>query len=569
MVGPSQASERQRTVEEALAELLHERGRGVAFGLIGDDVARLVARLAAMPGFGYFSSRHETAAVMMADGYSRTTGQLAVCIVSRGPGFTNALTGIVAARKAGSALLVLVGDTSESGGEAARLHPKHAEQVALAEACGALTYRVTSAATALETVGEAADAAAGGRVVVVNVATDVLEQPIPERPVPAPVQRVAAEPEAPAAADLAALAEALMRSERPVLIAGRGAIAAGADGELADLAGELGALLGTTLPVKDLFTEHPQNIGVVGGFAHNLARELLAEADCVVSFGAGLNAFTAGGGKLFADADVYQVALEAPASGLSWKRHRMIRGDAHLVARELRDALRDSRHAAHGWGDTVFERLAGYDPAEEIDDRSTASATDPRALLAALNETLPRERAVVLDSGHFTGFAATYLDTAGPPRFTACLDYAAIGLGLGTALGVSIADSSIRTLLVIGDGALLMSLGELDTAARYELPITIVVVNDAAYGAELHYLALNGVASAAETTTFEQRDFAAVGASLGITTFLVQTLEQAREAARSSQGVRGPVLIDCRVLRDVRAQWLEELFGDSGATFGR
>jgi acetolactate synthase-1/2/3 large subunit len=569
MLGPSQASERQWTVEQALAELLYERGRGVAFGLIGDDVARLVARLAAMPGFDYFSSRHETAAVMMADGYARATGQLAVCIVSRGPGFTNALTGIVAARKAGSAVLVLLGDTSESGGEAAQLHPKHAEQVALAEACGALSYRVSSAATALETIAEAADAAAGGRVAVVNVATDVLEQSIAERSLPAPVQRVPTEPEAPSAADLAALAEALMRSERPVLIAGRGTVAAGAGGELVRLAAELGALLGTTLPAKDLFVEYPQNIGVVGGFAHDLARELLAEADCVVSFGASLNAFTAGGGRLFAGADVYQVALEAPASGLSWKRRRVIRGDARLLARDLRDELKNSRHAAHGWSPAVFERLVGYDAAEGIDDRSTAEAADPRALLAALNETLPRDRAVVLDSGHFTGFAATYLDTPGPPRFTACLDYAAIGLGLGAALGVSIADRSVRTLLVIGDGALLMSLGELDTAARYELPMTIVVVNDAAYGAELHYLALNGVASAADTTTFEQRDFAAVGAALGITTFLVQTPEQARAAARSSQDVRGPVLIDCRVLRDVRAQWLEELFGDSGGTFGR
>jgi acetolactate synthase I/II/III large subunit len=558
-----------RTVEAALADEIYALCQGVLFGLIGDDTARLVARLAAMPGLEYYGARHEAAAVSMADGYARATGRLAVCVVSRGPGFSNALTGLAAAQKAGSPVLVLVGDTSEAEGGIARLHPKHIDQAGLTHACGAAELRISEAHEALEVLQGAAAIAAAGRVAVVNIATDVFTQQIDGKAARPTVVAQAAQPRPTAPAEVAALADALAASRRPVLLAGRGAVCADAKDDLIELSEQSGALLGTTLRAKDLFVGHARDIGVVGGFAHHLAREILAQADCVIAFGASLNAFTTGGGKLFADAKLFQVDRDVSASDSASDAAVAVRGDARVVARSLRAELANRPNASAGWSAATIEHVAGYDPGRDIDDRSTDEALDPRTLFATLEQALPRDRAVVLDAGHFTGYAARFLSTPGPRHFTACLDYAAVGVSHGTALGVAIADRSRRTVLVIGDGGLLMSLGELDTAGRYRLPLVIVVVNDAAYGAELHYLVLHGVATAADTTVFEERDFAQVAAPFGFESCVVRTVADARAAARFIERAQGPVLIDCRVVRDVRARWLEELFDESGGTFGR
>jgi thiamine pyrophosphate-dependent acetolactate synthase large subunit-like protein len=541
-------------MEAAFADAIGDLGQGVVFGLMGDDVAKLIARVAALPGVEYFGARHEAAAVSMADGYARATGQLSICIVSRGPGFTNALTGIVAARKAGSPLLVILGDTSKAGGAAARSHPKHVDQDALTRACGALSYRVDDARAAMPTLGQAAAAAvADTTVAVLNVAG---ERPAPGHLLPMPVPD-------PVPEDIARVADLLADSQRPILIAGRGAIPV--RDQLVALATSAGALLGTTLRAKDLFAAEPANIGIVGGFAHPLAREVLAEADCVVAFGASLNSFTTGGGKLFPGAAVCRVALGTDPS----TSPLVLSADAGAVAQAVRGELERRGAAAASWPVAIVDRVAAHDPGDDIDDRSTAEAVDPRSLLAALDDALPRDRAVVLDAGHFTGFAVAHLTVPGPRRFTACLDYAAMAVGHGTALGFCIANRGVPTILVIGDGGLLMSLGEIDTASRYGLPLIVVVINDAAFGAELHYLELNGVQAAAETTVFDQRDFSSVAAALGATSAVIRSTDEARAAAQLAAAATGPVVLDCRVVRDVRALWLEELFTETDGAFGR
>jgi thiamine pyrophosphate-dependent acetolactate synthase large subunit-like protein len=565
MAATGTTGERTR-VDSAVAAALRDISDGTLFGLMGDDMAHVLAEVAAMPGVRYYGARHEWISVAMADGYARATGRLGVCVVSRGPGLTNSITGMVAARKAGSPVLIVLGDSDE--GPMSRLNPKHVDQDALVEAAEVRVHRVIDADQTIPTLYAAASEAAAGTVVVVNIATGVLSREIAVEPGAGPPAPPSIEPVAPSSDDVAAAAAMLARSRRPLLLAGRGAIAAGAESDILALAEATGALLGTSLRAKDLFRDEPASIGVVGGFAHGLGRELLDEVDCVVAFGASLNVFTAGGGKIFAEADVCQVSLDPEPTGLAGEPDLIIRADARSTARALRDQLAASgSERSGGWPQETLDRLAAYERVSDFEDRSTPEYIDPRTLLTTFDANLPQDRTVVLDAGHFTGFAATYLTVPGPDRFSACLDFACISAGHGVGLGFAVAHPDAVNVLVIGDGGLLMTLGDLDTALRYRLPVVIVVMNDAAYGAELHFLALSGVPNAEDTTVFDERDFARIFEAMGGDAMVVRTVEDAVAAAERAGRLDGPLLLDCRINRDVRALWLEELFGGTG--YGR
>lgn len=544
-------------VYEAFARRLAELGIGAVFGLMGEETAKLTVALAERGELPYYSTRHESAAVSAADGYARATGGLGFCMISRGPGFTNALTALVAARKARTPLLVLAADTAESEDPAPRRYPKHIEQSDIAAACGVRSFRTRNGAGAVADLGAAARAALAGEAVVLNVPTNVFEEHAGEYGRPEE-EALSPPPREPGAEDLAAVVDGLGASERPLILVGRGVLGGGGRTAVAELLDLTGALVGTTVMAKDAFRSHPANVGIIGGFSHGLAREAVAEVDAVLALGASLNSFTVGGGHFFRDATVIQVALGAGPTALPAGPDRLVEADAPTTARRVARELAARRRAPTAAWDAMREAIAGYEVSADFTDMSTDDRVDPRAAMCALDDTLPEKRTVTVDGGHFSGFPATYLTVPDPGDFTFCLDYSAVGVGFGTALGVAVAKPDHCNVLVIGDGGLLMTLTELDTASRERLPLVIVVVNDAAYGAELHYLALHGMP--VETSLVAERDFARIAGAFDIPVASVRTVEQAREAGLRARGVGGPMLIDLHVTREVRARWLEELF---------
>jgi thiamine pyrophosphate-dependent acetolactate synthase large subunit-like protein len=547
-------------VYEAIARTLGELGVGAVFGLMGEETAKLTAALADRGEVPYYSTRHESAAVSAADGYARATGGLGVCLVSRGPGFTNALTALVAARKARTPLLALAADTAETDDPAPRRYPKHVEQSQIGAACGLRTIRLHEGADAVAELRAAARAALVGGVVLLNIPTNVFEESVSQQLMldEAPAHDAPIPPRQPGAEDVAAIADLLSDAERPLILVGRGAVGGAGRGAIVDLLDVTGALVGTTVLAKDAFRSHPSNIGIVGGFSHGLAREALADVDGVLALGASLNNFTLGGGQVFRTARVFQVALDAGPTALADGPARLVAADAPTTARHVETELAARGVARTRAWDTIRESIAAYDVGDDFLDLSTDDRVDPRAAMCALDETLPDKRTVTVDGGHFSGFPSTYLSVPDPSDFAFCLDFSAVGLGFGTALGVAVAKPDYTNVLVIGDGGLLMTLTELDTVSREQLPLLIVVVNDAAYGAELHYLTLQGMP--AETSLVMERDFGRIAAGFDIPAMSVHTVEQAREAGRRARTVSGPMLIDLHVNREVRARWLEELF---------
>lgn len=549
-------------VYEAVAQTLVDQGVRDVFGLMGDGNLKLIPHLTSAHGVRMLSARHESAALAMADGYARMTGQVGVCTVTQGPGLTNTLTALVSARKAGTPLVLLAGDTPLG----VKGLPQDCDQDAVFAAAGVPVqpFHVATAAGDVAAAFQLARSTPGP--VGLSMPTDLQDEGFDgELPGPGRTagQGAATAPATiePDAAQLAEAVAALRGAQRPVVLAGRGAIRAGAHAEAIALADQMGALLATSLPGKSWFDDHPWSLGICGGFATPLGVELLHDADVVVVLGASLNSFTSKAGTLLrSPTRVVHVDAQPTAIGAFTPAAVGVVGDARVTAERLRAALAADGGPATGYRTPeVRARLDAFDLGAAHEDRSSAEeGLDPRSVCAVLDRVLPRDRSVVTDGGHFCGFPAAYLTVPEPSAFAFSLDFGSVGLGLGTAMGAAVGRPDRLMVLAIGDGGLMMSLGEVDTAVRHRIPMLVLVFDDRAYGAEMHFLRMLDLPD--EESLFETPDLAAVATAMGARGVRVDALADLEALGAACSDLDGPLVVHIPVNRDVRAGWLEEAF---------
>lgn len=548
-------------VYEAVVRDLMAAEVKVAFGLMGEDTAKIVSTMQGL-GIKYHGARHENTAVAMAEGYSRATDGLGVAVISRGPGFTNGLTAAVNARKAGTPILIILGD-SPANPDPNRPGPEYKafDFLGAGAAAGLELFAPKSPGMIRTALRDAMRAALKGAAVAISIPIDIVDSEVPYAddlslgqllPVTTPLE--------PDATSVGLVAEALAESRRPLILAGYGAYKSGAKEALIELAERSGAVLGTTLKAKDMFRGHRLNAGIVGTQSHAAGRYFIAQADLVVAFGASLTQLTTGLGASFPDAQVVQVGVERSHLGRYSRADIAVVGDAKITAERALAALPSDAGA-----DKVFHspeslaRLQDIDTLEGFEVKTTQWTIDPRALSVELEKVLPENRVLACDVGNFLGFVPPHVFLDGPDDFFYLYDFSAIGLGFGLALGVAAARPEQHTIMVVGDGALLMTLGELESVIRCDLPMVIIVFNDAAYGAERHYLELGGMSG--NSAMYPDVDFADIAASLGMTVATVRSAEDLHAAADLIREPDGPVLIDCKVTPEVRDPVFAELLG--------
>jgi thiamine pyrophosphate-dependent acetolactate synthase large subunit-like protein len=552
-------------------------------------------------GARFVAARHEGGAAVMADAWARTTGNVGVVTVHQGPGLTNAMTGIAEAAKSRTPLLVLAAEAPEVRSNF------HVDVAGLAAAVGAVSDRVASPGSALADARRAWATALGRRTVVLAL--------------PLNVQAAAYDPEAagftgsgpalrtaypawPAGDAVTALADVLRGARRPVFVAGRGA--RGRRPELERLADACGALLATSAVAKGLFGGNPWNLDVSGGFATPLAAELISEADVIVGWGCSLNMWTMRHGKLIGPhATVVQVDDDPAAIGAHRAVHLGVPGDVAETARAVAEALgagaagtgtptagtaapaaeAGAREAGASGGDGTRGELGGEASPVRDDggsgyrspglrariaregrwrdvafkDESDGERIDPRALSIALDDLLPAERTVAVDSGNFMGYPSMYLSVPDEAGFCFTQAFQSIGLGLATAIGAAVARPDRLPVAALGDGGALMGVSELETVARLGLPMVVVVYDDEAYGAEVHHFGPDG--DPLDTVRFPPADIAAIGRGFGFDGVTVRDVADLAPVRDWLAGPRErPLLIDAKVTSAHGSWWLEEAF---------
>ena len=542
-------------VAELVGRTLSELGVGQVFAVVGSGNFEVTNALIAA-GVPVVTARHEGGAATMADAYSRMSELPAVVTTHQGCGLTNAITGITEAAKSRTPLIVLTADVA-----AASVRSNfRIDQDALARSVGAVAERVYSAVTAVDDTVRAYRAAVNDRrTVVLSLPLDVQAQVVTEPPAPLPAHVPSTQPR-PSAESVAALVAALRAAKRPVFVAGRGARGAGA--ELRSLAASSGSLIATSAVANGLFQDDEFNLGISGGFSSPLAAHLIRDADLIVGWGCALNMWTMRHGNLIGDgATVVQVDLEDAALGANRAISFGVLGDSALTASEV-DAAFDAVPRA----DVGYRTPAVRDEistsirwnSEPFGDLSTTTTIDPRLLTRELDEILPKNRIVAIDSGNFMGYPSTYLSV--PDEFGFCFTqaYQSIGLGLATGIGAALARPDRLPVVGAGDGGFLMSISELETAVRLRLPLVVIVYNDNGYGAEVHHF---GKATNLETVVFPETDIASIARGYGATAVTVRTVDDLDAVtAWVASSPTAPLVIDAKISSDGGSWWLQEAF---------
>lgn len=530
-------------VAEAVGTALARAGVDRVFGVVGSGNFHLTNALA-QAGATFTAARHEGGAATMADAYARMSGRVGVVTVHQGPGLTNAMTGITEAAKSRTPLLVIAAQATVPGSNF------WIDQSALATAVGAVAITLSTPDSAVRTALDALRTARSERrTVVLNVPLDVGHAPhsgeavVPrDHDPPRPV------------ADVRPLAQALASARRPVFVAGRGARQAAIP--LVRLAERSGALLATSAVAKGLFHAEPFSLDVSGGFASPLAAELIRGADLIVGWGCALNMWTMRHGTLIGpDTVVAQVDIER--IGAERRVDIGILGDCADVASAVLDGVPErSGYRSESLRARIAAEIRWRDVAYA--DDSTADRIDARTLSIALDDLLPRERIVAVDSGNFMGYPSMYLGVPDEGGFCFTQAYQSIGLGLSTAIGAALARPDRTPVAACGDGGFLMGVADLETAVRLKLPMVVVVYNDDAYGAEVHHFGPDGFPL--DTVVFPPTDLAAIGRGFGCDAITVRRPADLDGLAGWLAGDRSrPIVIDAKITA-AGSWWLEEAF---------
>ncbi|WP_330438023.1 thiamine pyrophosphate-binding protein [Micromonospora sp. NBC_00821] len=543
-------------VAEVVGRVLYAHGARHVFGVVGSGNFHVTNALVAA-GARFVAAAHEGGAASMADGYARTAGTVGLLSVHQGPGVTNALTGLTEAAKSRTPMVVLAPEAT------APLSNFFIDLPALAAAVGADFHRVR-ATHAAEDTGRAYRAAARGATVVLGLPLEV-QQAVTE-PWSGPVPTVAPTPVT--APQVEPLLAALHAARRPVFIAGRGARSAREP--LTRLADACGALLAVSAAARGLFAGNSWNLDVAGGFATPLTAELIGAADLVVAWGSTLNMWTTRHGELIPpSAVVVQVDHDPAAFGVHRPVDLTVAGEVTAVAEALLARLSVGSTGAGdattgGWRTPELARRirdhCRWRTVPYQDEGGGAPATiDPRTLSTALDDLLPADRTVVVDSGNFMGYPSMWLDVPDVAGFCFTQAFQSVGLGLASALGAAVARPDRLTVAAVGDGGFVMSATELVTAVRLALPLLVVIYDDAAYGAEVHHFGPDG--HPLETVTFPETDLAAIASGYGCDGLTVRTVDDLEPVRRWLAGPRTrPLVIDAKVSAARGSWWLEEAF---------
>ncbi|WP_229068225.1 thiamine pyrophosphate-binding protein [Actinoplanes sp. DH11] len=539
------------TVADVVGATLARLGADQVFGVVGSGNFHVTNALI-RNGASFVATRHEGGAATAADAYARVSGRVGVVTVHQGCGLTNAMTGIAEAAKSRTPMIVLA---AEPAATAVRSNFR-VDQDALARAVGAVSERVHGAASAVtDTVRAWRLAESERRTVVLNLPLDVqaASAELTDLPQAIPVAPPRASDEA-----VRALADLLADAERPIFIAGRGA--RGARAEITALAARCGALPATSAAAKGLFADDEWNLDVSGGFATPVAAELISSADLVVAWGASLNMWTSRHGSLIGPGTtVVQVDLDPSAPGAHRPVDLGIVGDARLTAIAVSDALPGERVGYRTDAVRAVLRTGARWRDVAYRDEGDAAHIDPRTLTIGLDDLLPPQRVVAVDSGNFMGYPSMFLAVPDHRGFCFTQAFQSVGLGLASALGAALAEPGRLPVAACGDGGFLMGIAELDTIHRLGVGMLIVVYNDEAYGAEVHHFGPHG--HALDTVVFPETDIAAIARGHGCTAVTVRTPADLAPVAQWLAGPRDTTMvIDAKVAPDRPSWWLAEAF---------
>lgn len=490
------------TPSEAFVETMVANGVTDIFGIMGSAFMDAMD-IFAPAGIRLVPVVHEQGAAHMADGYARVSGKHGLVIGQNGPGISNCVTAIAAAYWAHSPVVIVTPETGTMGMGLGGF--QEANQLPMFQEFTKYQAHVNNPRRMAELTGRAFDRAMTEiGPTQINIPRDYFYGEI-ETEIPTP-QRLDRGPGGGASLDAAA--DLLAEAEFPVIISGGGVVMADGVEECTALAERLGAPVVNSYLHNDSFpASHPLWCGPLGYQGSKAAMKLIAQADVVVALGSRLGPFGTlpqhGMDYWPNDAKIIQIDADHKMLGLVKKISVGICGDAAEAAVALRERLEvrelrsdDNREARvetmrreqDAWEQELTEwthEKDGYS-LEMIEEAKGEDGTwlSPRQVLRELEKAMPERVMVSTDIGNINSVANSYLRFEEPRSFFAPMSFGNCGYALPTIIGAKAAAMDRPAVAYAGDGAWGMSMGEVLTAVRHDIPVTAVVFHNRQWGAE-------------------------------------------------------------------------------------
>jgi len=528
-------------VFDVLANTFAQEEVSTCFALLGDANMNWATRLEERD-CRFIYVRHEHCAVAAAMAYARKTQSIGVASVTCGPGVTQLMTALPAAVRASLPLVIFAGEAPLKSA----WYNQGIDQAPLVTGTGAAYHSLHFPSRMPTAIRDAfLQARTERRPVVLGIPFDLQNLPWEgEITLPTPSRMLAdvPTPSPPAPADVTRAVQLIAGAEHVVVFAGHGAVESSAGAACRDLAAKTLGLLTTTLPARGLFHDDPFCIGITGSFSTDVGLECLKQADLVIAVGCSLAFHAGGGGQLWPNAEVLHIDIEprSVSQGQQVARHHL-RADARLGVEALTAALSVHKQS---WRDNELADRIRTAPADAAHFDVEQGLLDPREAVAALEDALPAEWELVNSSGHCSAFFAQ-MPSRPNERFLTIREYGAIGNGTSFAMGVAAARPNSKVVLFDGDGSLLMHIQELETMRRHDMNILIVVMNDGAYGSEIHKLRSEGLSETGAVFGFA--DFAGIARGFGLLGRTITDVNDIPAALAEFSGNDGPAVWDLRV----------------------
>ena len=494
------------TPSEAFVETCVANGVSEMFGIMGSAFMDAMD-IFAPAGIRLIPVVHEQGAAHMADGYARVSGRHGVVIGQNGPGISNCVTGIAAAFWAHSPVVIVTPETGTMGMGLGGF--QEANQLPMFQEFTKYQGHVCNPKRMAEFTGRVFDRAMSEMgPTQLNIPRDYFYGEIEcEIPKPMRVDRGHGGEKS-----LQAAVELLKTAKFPVILAGGGVVMGDAVQEAQQLAERLGAPVATGYLRNDAFpAKHPLWAGPLGYQGSKAAMKLIAQADVVIALGSRMGPFGTlpqhGMDYWPKTAKIIQVEADHTNLGLVKKISVGINGDAKAVAAELVKRLADVKLDCDATkasrADTVATEKAAWE--KELDEwtherdpysldmieeakgeRTPTGGTylHPRQVLRELEKAMPARAMVSTDIGNINSVANSYLRFDEPRSFFAPMSFGNCGYALPTIIGAKCAAPERPAIAYAGDGAWGMSMMEIMTAVRHDIPVTAVVFHNRQWGAE-------------------------------------------------------------------------------------
>lgn len=536
------------TGAKMLIEALQIEGVEVVFGYPGGRVLFIYDEIYKQKYFKHILVRHEQGAIHAADGYARASGKVGVAIVTSGPGFTNAVTGIATAYTDSIPLVVISGQVgiTQIGTDAFQ----EIDAVGISRQCTKHNYLVKSIKELPKILKEAFYIARSGRPgpVLIDLPSDI-SNTMGEFIYPQNIVLETYKPKLEGnSRQITKLINAMDSAKKPLFYIGGGA-------NLADCSEEIRAIMeATQIPAVETLMargvcgdKNPLFLGMAGMHGSYSANMAISECDLLISLGARFDDRITGKLSEFAKhAKIAHIDIDPSSIGKIVDVDYPIVGDLKRVCVSLTQNLGDfDKHKTKEW----LKTLESYRKKHHFKYEDSNKILKPQWIIERVSEICGDNAIIVTDVGQHQMWAAQFYEFNTPRKFLTSGGLGTMGFGMPAAMGAKVAQSKLPTIAIVGDGGVLMNIQELMTCVEQKLPVITIILNN-------NYL---GMVRQWQTFFYEERyssvdltmqpDFVKLAESFGALGFSVETKADFDKAFKNALNSQLPSLLEVKVDR--------------------